>query len=206
MAAITCETSLAPSAEATLRLTRCAPGAMPSNRSPPGPGCASWPAMMPAMWVPCPNVSICCSPGVCDSNDRSGPLITFPGWSSPDTGATPESINATPTPAPVSVAAELEPDLLVPTAACLTESTLAFFPPSSIHDVPVTEAPPALLPLPAPPVASLLLPAPPLLLAPPAPPPLLPAPPAAPPLLLAPPAPPPLLPAPPAAPPLLPAP
>ena len=54
MAAITWETSVAPSAVATLRLIRCAPGATPANRAVPVTLAGSWPAMMPAMWVPCP--------------------------------------------------------------------------------------------------------------------------------------------------------
>ena len=40
----------------------------------------------------------------CDSNERSGPWITLPEAFSPATGATPESITATPTPLPVNPA------------------------------------------------------------------------------------------------------
>ncbi len=55
-AAMTCETSTAPSVVATLMLVRRAPGATPRR-----PGCSSdpgsLPAMIPAMCVPWPNVS-----------------------------------------------------------------------------------------------------------------------------------------------------
>ncbi len=59
MAAITWDTSVAPSESATLTLTMRASGAIPTNLSCPtvltGVATASSrPAMMPAMWVPCP--------------------------------------------------------------------------------------------------------------------------------------------------------
>jgi len=50
IAAITCDTSAPPSAVATLRLTIRASGAMPRYS-------LSWPAISPAMNVPCPYVS-----------------------------------------------------------------------------------------------------------------------------------------------------
>ena len=62
MAAITCETSAAPRAFATLTLTIRASGATPrklwwSELFPTGTAPASLPAMIPAMCVPCPKVS-----------------------------------------------------------------------------------------------------------------------------------------------------
>ena len=60
----------------------------------------SRPAMMPAMCVPWPKASRWRRSAACDSNDRSGPLTTFAGSSSPATGATPVSIRATSTPRP----------------------------------------------------------------------------------------------------------
>ncbi len=58
IAAMTCDTSVAPCESATLTLTRRASGATPTKRSSPfstGRSTAlSRPAMMPAMWVPCP--------------------------------------------------------------------------------------------------------------------------------------------------------
>ena len=62
IAASTWETSVAPLRSATLTLTIRASGAMPTKAfSSPfctGVGAASSrPAMMPAMWVPCPKVS-----------------------------------------------------------------------------------------------------------------------------------------------------
>ena len=68
-------------------------GAMPVK-----PEAGSLPAMMPAMCVPCPYVSLCAY-GVRASNDRSGPLTTLPAVS-PATGAVPESISATSTGVP----------------------------------------------------------------------------------------------------------
>jgi len=67
--------------------------------------CGSRPAMMPAMCVPWPNASI---PSCAElapeysraaSNERSGPLTRWPA--SYGRGATPVSITATSTPAPV---------------------------------------------------------------------------------------------------------
>ena len=57
MAAMACETSVWPLASATLMLTMRASGAMPtkSDEFPVTVVAAeSRPAMMPAMWVPCP--------------------------------------------------------------------------------------------------------------------------------------------------------
>ena len=81
MAAITWETSTAPSGAATFMLSRRAPGAMPTKlRFEPcssdfgsSPTDGSRPAMMPAMCVPCPNWS---TPGAAspEPNERSGPF------------------------------------------------------------------------------------------------------------------------------------
>jgi hypothetical protein len=104
MAAMTWETSVAPSAVATFRLTSVASGAMPAKLTLLSPvvWVGSCPAMMPAICVPWPNVSRFRNAGVCDSNDRSGPLTTLPVPARPLTGAIPESINATPIPLPVT--------------------------------------------------------------------------------------------------------
>ena len=53
------------------------------------------------MKVPCPNPSRWATAGLCESKERSGPLITLPGAERPATGVTPESRTATSTPAPV---------------------------------------------------------------------------------------------------------
>ena len=58
--------------------------------------------MIEAMCVPCPAVSRPASSGLSVSIEKSGPLRTFPGVSSPGTGTTPVSIRATPTPLPVA--------------------------------------------------------------------------------------------------------
>src|SRR5688572_16309305 len=66
--AITWETSVAPLASASLRLTSRASGAMPRKWSSSpfwirAGASLSRPAMIPAMWVPCPKVSLCSSSG-----------------------------------------------------------------------------------------------------------------------------------------------
>ena len=101
MAAITCDTSTAPSDVATLMLVSWAPGAMPWKRLPPNRVFGSLPAMMPAMWVPWPKVSRYRWSGDWLSNERSGPFTTLPEVS-PLTGTTPVSTSATPTPFPVT--------------------------------------------------------------------------------------------------------
>ena len=104
MPAMTCETSLRPKASATLTLTMRASGAMPwyaevSLELAPVPGSRA--AIRPAMNVPWPNVSRCAVPANWDSNDRSGPLTTWPSAARPWTGVTPESMSATSMPLPV---------------------------------------------------------------------------------------------------------
>src|SRR5664280_96457 len=123
IAAITWDTSVAPSAAPTLTSMIRAFGAIPTNLVvslypeefthvvhplADAVAVASRPAINPAMNVPCPYSS---NPGVTApeaSNDRSGPVITLPAASSPGTGVTPVSINATSTPAPVSPAAHAD--------------------------------------------------------------------------------------------------
>jgi hypothetical protein len=116
IAAITWETSAAPSAAPTLTLTMRASGATPTNlvvslypllfRQVVQPvaeatAVASRPAMMLAMWVPCPKASTPTMAVVGESKDRSGPSITLPEAARPGTFATPVSMTATSTPWPV---------------------------------------------------------------------------------------------------------
>ena len=106
MAAITWDTSTPPSAVATFTATIRASGAIPryADAGADAYGAVrvlSLPAITPAMNVPCPLVSRLRRFGAWDSNDRSGPWMTLPAVARPSTGATPVSITATSTPAPV---------------------------------------------------------------------------------------------------------
>src|SRR5450755_620774 len=134
IAAITWDTSVAPSAAPTFTSTIRASGATPTNlvvslypdafRHVVHPvaelvAVAARPAIRPAMNVPCPNAS---RPGVAAplaSNDRSGPVTTCPAPASPGTGVTPVSITATSTPLPVTPAAQA---LCAPTIWLTAES------------------------------------------------------------------------------------
>ena len=90
--AMICLASVPPFPSATRTGTMRAPGATPLYPSASEP--VSFPAMMPAMWVPCPKESPAPSPV------ESKPGTSFPDRSSPLTDATPESMTATSMPLP----------------------------------------------------------------------------------------------------------